>query len=148
MSSFIELVMKTGHIAAKYGFTLVEIMIVVAIIGLLAALALPAFSTARSRSHASVCRQNRRIIFQSLNMYCMDNGVELTPANFPNLCASRDTLAPGGSSEYVRDWKIFECSIADAQDQHDYTYIWDNDVLVDIICNNSKAVVRNLHNLR
>ena len=139
--------MKTGHFTGKCGFTLVEIMIVVAIIGLLAALALPAFSTARSKSHASVCKQNRRIIFDQLNIYCMDNGVELTPANFPNLCATRDTLAPGGSEEYVRDWKIFECSVSDAQDQHDYTYLWDNGNLVDIMCNNSKADVRNLHNL-
>ena len=77
----------------------------------------------------------------------MDHNKALTPANFPNLCASRDTLAPGGSSEYVRNWKIFECPIADAQNQHDYTYAWDNGVLVDIICNNNNANVRSLHNL-
>ena len=78
----------------------------------------------------------------------MENFVDLTPANFPNLCAARDTLAPGGSSNYVRDWKIFECPIADTQSQHDYTYLWDNADLVDIMCNNSKADVRNLHNLK
>lgn len=140
--------MKAGHFTGKCGFTFVEIMIVVTIIGLLAALAIPAFSSARSKSRASVCNQNRRIIFEQLNIYCLESGIELTPANFPDLCATRDALAPGGSYKYVRDWKIFECPIADVQDQHDYTYIWENDDLVDIVCNNSSADIRNLHNLR
>jgi len=78
-------------------------------------------------------------------MYCMDNGFPLTPARWPNLCAARDALAPGGSSEYVRDWKVFECPVADAQDQHDYSYIWDNGEMVGLQCNNSDPIVRALH---
>ena len=144
---FLEIVMKRGQFTGSYGFTLVEIMIVVSIIGLLAALGIPVFSTARINSHAAVCRSNRRVTAEALEMYCMENAVELTPANFPNLCAARDALAPGGSEEYVKDWKIFECSVADAQDQHDYSYIWENGVLVGLQCNNSNPDVRNLHNL-
>jgi prepilin-type N-terminal cleavage/methylation domain-containing protein len=138
--------MKVQRFTAKSGFTLVEIMIVVAIIGLLAALAIPGFTKARAQSHGATCRQNRRIIFEALNIYCMEHGVELTPANFPNLCASRDTLAPGGSSEYVKDWKIFECPVADGQDEHDYAYVWVDDVLVDIRCNNTDSLIRDRHN--
>ena len=46
----------------KQGFTLVEIMIVVAIIGLLAAIAIPSFMKARTQSQASACINNLRMI--------------------------------------------------------------------------------------
>ena len=46
----------------KNGFTLVEIMIVVAIIGLLAAIAIPSFMKARTTSQANACINNLRQI--------------------------------------------------------------------------------------
>ena len=138
--------MKKRQFNRKSGFTLAEIMITVAIIGLLVALAIPAYSQARKNSYACTCRQNRRIIFEALNIYCMDHGSELNPTKFPDLCASRDTLAPGGSAEYVKNWKIFECPVTDAQAEHDYAYVWDSGELMDIRCNNSNGTIRDLHN--
>ncbi|HEY3862988.1 MAG TPA: prepilin-type N-terminal cleavage/methylation domain-containing protein [Verrucomicrobiae bacterium] len=44
------------------GFTLVEIMIVVAIIGLLAAIAIPNFVTSREKAQATSCINNLRCI--------------------------------------------------------------------------------------
>lgn len=47
---------------SKKGFTLVEIMIVVAIIGLLAAIAIPSFMKARTTSQQKACINNLRQI--------------------------------------------------------------------------------------
>lgn len=55
------------------GFTLVEIMIVVAIIAILSAIAIPNFMTARSKSRANACRANLRQVESAVEQYAMDN---------------------------------------------------------------------------
>jgi prepilin-type N-terminal cleavage/methylation domain-containing protein len=64
------------------GFTLVEIMIVVAIIGLLAAIAIPNFVKARSLSQQSACIENIRQIFGAKATWALEN--RKTPADTPN----------------------------------------------------------------
>jgi prepilin-type N-terminal cleavage/methylation domain-containing protein len=66
--------MKTNKTSRKAGFTLVEIMIVVAIVGLLAAIAVPNFIRARATSQANACINNLRQIDAAINEWALENG--------------------------------------------------------------------------
>jgi prepilin-type N-terminal cleavage/methylation domain-containing protein len=58
----------------KAGFTLVEIMIVVAIIGLLAAIAIPNFVRARTTAQTNACVNNLRQIDGAKDQWALETG--------------------------------------------------------------------------
>ena len=58
----------------RAGFTLVEIMIVVAIIALLAAIAVPGFLRARKRSQASKIINDLRLVDAAVDQYAIEKG--------------------------------------------------------------------------
>src|ERR1700722_9155011 len=66
--------MKTAEPPNRAGFTLVEIMIVVTIIGLLAAIAIPNFVHSRAKSQATACINNMRQIDSAIQQFAMETG--------------------------------------------------------------------------
>ena len=64
--------MKILSTKRRSGFTLVEIMIVVAIIALLAAIAVPGFLRARKRSQASRIINDLRLIDSAVDQYAIE----------------------------------------------------------------------------
>jgi prepilin-type N-terminal cleavage/methylation domain-containing protein len=87
----------------KAGFTLVEIMIVVLIIGILLAIAIPNFVSARESSRAKACIGNLKQIDSATQQYCMDKKLDATKytATPPTLDSTAATTLVGPTG-YIR----------------------------------------------
>ena len=91
MSRFLPQPDKTMHIGTcrrRAAFTLFEIMIVIAIIGLLAAIAVPNYMRAREKANLSNIRQNLRLIDNCKEQWALEN--RKLSSDKP----TRDDLAP------------------------------------------------------
>jgi type IV pilus assembly protein PilA len=87
------------------GFTLIELMIVVAIIGILAAIAIPNFLKFQARAKQSEAKQNLGAIFTAYTSYFSDNNTfpsaaTITIASNPYNCLNVADWQPTGQLRY------------------------------------------------
>lgn len=81
------------------GFTLMELMIVIVIIGVLAAIGVPAYRTFTDKARRTACQANQRTIATVVSLYRAEKGSD--PAD----CADTSALVAGGAgSETLADY--------------------------------------------
>ena len=103
------------------GFTLVEIMIVVAIIALLAAIAVPGFLRARKRSQASRILNDLRLIDAAVDQYAIENnktsGSVVNTADWTNYLKKGSTLYMTGADLFGNGYgaQSVDCSAKSAE---------------------------------
>ena len=74
------MLMKMNKMKSEKGFTLIELMIVIAIIGILAAIAIPQFTKYRAKGYMTACKSDARSAFTAVQMWITDNPGSTTTA--------------------------------------------------------------------
>ncbi|HVA51514.1 MAG TPA: DUF1559 domain-containing protein [Pirellulales bacterium] len=92
------MVNRTG--SARAGFTLVELLVVIAVIGILVALLLPAVQAARESGRRTQCANNMKQLMLSLHQFNDQRG-ELPPSNFYQIVNQQTGNAAQGSAFYA-----------------------------------------------
>jgi prepilin-type N-terminal cleavage/methylation domain-containing protein/prepilin-type processing-associated H-X9-DG protein len=86
----------------RWGFTLVELLVVIAVIAVLAALLLPVLSRAKATAQAASCLNNLKQWGLATQLYASDNADCLPREGLPNPQADQGQLEPTNKAWYVQ----------------------------------------------
>ena len=110
----------------KAGFTLLEVMVVIAIVLILAAIVMPVYNRAKEKSHEATCVSNLRQMWMSISMYRQDwDGIDTPDHPYRMGLPSYSFL----TYEIITK-NNFECRGHYKSDRHNYYQaFWGNDDL-------------------
>lgn len=99
----------------KSGFTLLEIMIVVSLIGLLVAIAIPQFVRARMTSQRTTCINNLRQVQAAISQWALEtNATTNTPVQFSDIQSYMrgSVICPAGGTSFNDSYKMTDVGTA------------------------------------
>jgi len=103
----------------RNGFTLIEMLVVMAIIAILSAILFPAFATAREKARGASCQSNLRQLGLAAQMYAQDWDSSC-------LCCPMGRFAPWWENvqSYVRNKQVIRCPSDTAIQRHTRPMTW------------------------
>jgi len=104
--------------ARSAGYTMIELLMVVTIIGLLATIAVPLYSGAINKSHRSVLIHGAGELHRSFMRYYLDQGVFPSTSSPADRAMNLQTLAPLSTGGYFRHVDSFTHKLENGEIQN------------------------------
>jgi general secretion pathway protein G len=116
------------NIRSQKGFSFIEIMVIIVIIGLILGIAMPNYLDARIKARKSICQSNQKIIYTAATMYLLAEPVSLEALPEDERLQA---LIDGG---YVKGRQWCECPVSVDKDYNDYEIIFEDGIVADVEC--------------